>query len=30
VRNLLPAGKRVEITCQPKGRLDSVLEVQYL
>lgn len=30
VRNLLPTGKRVEITCQPKGRLDSVLEVQYL
>jgi hypothetical protein len=29
VRNLLPTGKRVEITCQPKGRLDSVLEVQY-
>ena len=30
VRNLLPTGKRVEITCQPKGQFDSVLEVQYL
>ena len=30
VRNLLPTGKRVEITCQPNGRLDSVVEVQYL
>lgn len=30
LRNLLPAGKRVEITCQPKGKFDSVVEVQYL
>src|SRR5579864_370242 len=30
VRNLLPTGKRVEITCQPKGQFDSVVEVQYL
>ena len=30
LRNLLPAGKRVEIVCQPKGKFDSVLEVQYL
>ena len=30
LRNLLPTGKRVEIVCRPKGRFDSVVEVQYL
>lgn len=30
LRNLLPAGKRVEILCQPRGKFDSALEVQYL
>jgi len=30
LRNLLPTGKRVEIVCQPRGRFDSVVEVQYL
>jgi len=30
VRNLLPTGKHVEITCQAKGKFDSVVEVQYL
>ncbi len=30
LRNLLPTGKRVEILCQPRGKFDSALEVQYL
>ncbi len=30
LRNLLPTGKRVEITCRARGKFDSVLEVQYL
>jgi hypothetical protein len=30
LRNLLPTGKRVEITCQPKGKFDAVVEVQYI